>query len=173
MGDILIDTEAVVLALQKVYKERHLSIDKAHAIVNEAYPDLLISRSTIAKLFRKGGEKDSYNYESTLRPIANALLKIEDIAPDDEPETVVYKSILKLKKDTIDDFEEKQKDYDELKSQIAHYQETLDLLRRQIDYKDERIDKLLAANERQSITIEQMTAKLLSCPCPHKEGACQ
>ena len=170
MDNILIDTEAVVLALQKVYRERKLSVDKAHKIVNDAYPDLLISRTTIARLFRKGGEKDSFNYEATLRPVANALLKIEDIAPDDKPEDQAYKALLKLKKDTIDELADKQKDYDELKVQVAHYQQTLELLNQQIAYKDERIDKLLATNERMSLTNERLTERLLSCPI---HGECQ
>ena len=93
------------------------------------------------------------------------MLDLETIEPSDDTDTQAMKSIMKLKKDIIDELEYKLKDYEDMKSQIAHYQQTLELLDKQIAYKDTRIDRLLAANERQSVIIDRLTERLISCPC--------
>ena len=152
------DIASVVDGLREIYVERELSIDKVYEIVKAYDPSKEVSRSTIAKVFRKNGDKD-FKWEATLRPICNALLQMDNIETKDNPETRVYKSVLRLKKDS----------YEELKMQVAHYQETLELLNQQIQYKDSRIDTLLATNERQAITNERLTERLLTCT----SGMCQ
>ena len=152
MDIIDFDIASVVDGLRELYDERGLSVDKAYEIVKAYDPTKEVSRSTIAKVFRKGGDKD-FKWEATLRPICNALLRMDDFEKKDDPETKVYKSVLKLKRDS----------YDGLKTEVMHYQETLELLNQQIQYKDSRIDKLLATNERQAITNERLTERLLTC----------
>ena len=125
-------------------------------------------KTTLARVFKPGSENEIFRYEATLRPIANALLDIEEIEADDTLDTQAIKAILKLKKDIIDELEEKLKGYEDLKVREAHYQQTLELLNKQITYKDERIDKLLSTNERLSLTIERLTEQLLTCPCRNK-----
>jgi len=160
MDIIDFDIASVVDGLREMYEERGLSIDKVYEIVKAYDPSKEVSRSTIAKVFRKNGDKD-FKWEASLRPICNALLHMDDFEKKDAPETKVYKSVLKLKKDS----------YDNLKKDVAHYQEIIELLNQQIQFKDERIDKLLATNERQAITNERLTEKLLSCP--NQYGECK
>ena len=165
MNNTMIDTKAVITALKKVKEDRNLSIDKIYNIVAENDPASEVSRTTVARVFREGSEEQIFKWENTLRPIANALLDLEALEPSDNNDTKAMKSILKLKKDIIDELEDKLKDYEDLKSQVAFYEKTLQLLNEQIAYKDSRIDKLLDTNERQSITIERITERLMTCPC--------
>ena len=109
MSNKMIDTRDVILALKKVKKEQKLSIDKILAMVEQQDPSKAVSRTSIARVFRKGSEDHIFKYEATLRPIANALLDIENIETNDDTETTAYKSILKLKKDLIDELETKLK----------------------------------------------------------------
>lgn len=147
MGDIMIDTVQVINNLREMYKERGLSIDKAEKIIKEKYGEVAPSRSSIARVFSPTGGYD-FNWEHTIRPIADSFLDLEDIKPTDNAEDRIYKSILKLKKDA----------YEDLEIKVKHQAETIGLLNKQITFKDERIDKLLALNEK-------LTERLLSCPC--------
>ena len=169
MNSTMIDTKAVILALKKVKRDKRLSIDKIFDVVQTNDPASAVSRTTIARVFRKGSESQIFKWEASLRPIANALLDLETIEPSDDTDTQAMKSIIRLKKDIIDELEYKLKDYEDIKAQIAHYQQTLELLNEQITYKDTRIDRLLATNERQSVIIERLTERLISCPCRNNQ----
>lgn len=162
------NTKDVILKLKEVKKEKGLSLDKIIALIeeNEEY----VSKSTLSRVFSDGSEDRGFRYETTLRPIANALLDIETIEDSDDPDTQAYKSILKLKKDVI---EENSKKIAELQEELqnqktryhkkferetAHFQRSLDFATAQIALKDKRIDQLLDMNEK-------LTQQLLSCPC--------
>ena len=111
-----------------------------------------------------------FRYETTLRPIANALLDIETFEEDDNIDTKAMKSILKLKKDLLQELEEqnaalkqelkdaKLKYHEKLKVESDKYQKSLDFAMNQIELKDQRITQLLDANI-------QLLNQLLSCPC--------
>ena len=171
MSNKMIDTRDVILALKKVKKEQKLSIDKILAMVEAQDPSKAVSRTSIARVFRKGSENQIFKYEATLRPIANALLDIENIETTDDTNTKGYKSILKLKADIIDELEakvqsvetaEQQKYQQKLDELTENYQRTIDFLNNQIVLKDKRIDQLMDANQK-------YMDELLSCPHRGKE----
>ena len=142
----MIDTRDVILALKQVKDEKNLSLDKILALMNEKGE--FVSKTTLARVFREGSEDEIFRYEATLRPIANALLDMEEIEKDDDIDTQAYKSILKLKKDLIVELKEeldKEKDkyHDKLEKQTAHFQKSIDFLNNQIALKDKRIDQLM------------------------------
>lgn len=151
------DIERVVDSLRELYVENHLSIDKALDIVKEYDPTSAVSRSTIAKVFRKNGDKN-FKWEATLKPIANALLN----CPEIESGTFdVYNSVLKLKQDTIKGIQterdkEKIKYHEDLEKKIEQFQKSLDFLKAQVELKDQRITQLLDANL-------ALQTKLLNC----------
>ena len=164
-------SEDVILKLKEVKKEKGLSLDKILVMVenNGEY----ISKSTLARVFRDDSENSSFRYEETLRPIANALLDIETIEADDDPDTKAYKSLLKFKKELIIDLEdkiktvestEKLKYQDKLQKEVDKFQRSLDFLKNQIELKDKRIDMLLSANERLSVTNDRLINQLMDCP---------
>ena len=172
------NTKDVILKLKEVKKEKGLSLDKILIMVenNGDY----ISKSTLARIFRDDSENGSFRYEETIRPIANALLDIETYEDDDDPETLAYKSLLKLKMSVIDENskkiaelqeqvkektnEEKLKYQAKLQKELDKFQKSFDFLKNQIELKDKRIDQLMDANDRLSITNDRLIHQLMDCP---------
>lgn len=176
--DNLTNTKDVILALKKVKQEKSLSLDKIMVLIEESGG--YVSKTTLSRVFAKGSEEQLFRYETTLRPIANALLDIENIEKDDETDTIAYKSILKLKMAVIEENsrkikelqssisemkqeadaklnKEKLKFHEKLEKETAHFQRSLDFAMRQIELKDSRIDQLLQMNS-------QLMNQLLNCP---------
>lgn len=163
MNTGMINTKDVILALKKVKKEKGLSLDKILILMNEKESSTAVSKTTLARVFREGSEDEIFRYEATLRPIANALLDIEEIETSDSIDTQAMKSILILKQEIITELENKLKSVES--SDIGYYNRVIEHYKRQIELKDKRIDQLLDSNDRQQKTIEKLTDQLLSCPC--------
>lgn len=172
------NTRDLILKLRAVYKEKSLSYDKMMSEMeqNGEYT----SKSTLSRLFGNNWEKYSFDYEKTLIPIANVLLDVEHFEDDDDADTKAYKSLLRFKMSVIDN---NSKQIEELKQQIAEvstkerskyldkleketekFQRSLDFLKHQVELKDQRIDLLMAANERLSVTNNQLISQFLDCP---------
>ena len=100
------DTKEIILALKKVWEEKDLSIDKTLALVNEKVGEGAVSRSTVQRVFAKDSENNTsgFRYETTLKPLCNALLDIETDEAYDSADTLAYKSILRYKKELIEDY---------------------------------------------------------------------
>jgi len=172
------NTRDVILKLKEVKKEKGLSLDKILIMVenNGEY----ISKSTLSRIFAEGSEEKSFRYEETIRPIANALLDIENYEDDDDSETKAFKSILKLKMRVIDEnskkieeleeqvketaSKEKAKYHQKLSAELSKMQKSLDFAMRQIELKDRRIDQLMDANDRLSVTNDRLINQLMDCP---------
>ena len=179
------NTRDVILKLKEVKQEKGLSLDKILIMVenNGEY----ISKSTLSRVFKDGSEDSSFRYEETIRPIANALLDIENEEDDDDAETLAFKSILKLKMRVIDEnskkieelqeqvketaSKEKAKYHEKLSAELSKMQKSLDFSMNQIELKDKRIDLLMQANERLSITNNKLLEQFLQCPL--KNEGCQ
>ena len=173
MDKIMIDTQNVIDSLQKIYKKRGLTQKKAYEIVHEYDPANCPSETTIARIFRKGAKAENFRWETTLRPIANALLNLEDIDSSDDPEEQAYKSIMRLKKDQLgkakDELEDEKTRYHEsLADETAKFQKSLDFAMHQIKLKDDRIDLLMRQNERLSIMNNRMLEQLMDCPLKNR-----
>ena len=169
MDIIMIDTQNVIDSLQKIYKKRKLTQQKAYQIVYDFDPLNCPSETTIARVFRKGAKAENFRWEASLRPIANAILNLEEIDPGDSPEEQALKSMLKLKKDQLgivneEREEEKDKYHKRLAEELDKFQKSLDFLKKQIELKDERIDYFMWANERLSITNDRLINQLMECP---------
>ena len=167
MNNNMIDTRDVILSLKHVKREKRLSLDKILDMMQEKDPATAVSKTTLSRVFAKGSEDQLFRYETTLRPIANALLDMEEIESGDDIDTQAMKSILKLKKDLIFELEsklqtiqteEQLKYHQKLEKETAKFQKSIDFLKSQIDLKDKRIDQLLDANV-------QLLNNLLTCPC--------
>jgi len=164
MNNIMVDTEKIIDSLRAVYEERGLSVDTAYDLVYAKDPANCPSRTTIARIFRKNGKKNGFSWELSLRPVANALLNL-----DDKPDSQVVKSILKLKKDTIEELEEKlnaekEKYHEKLAAETDKFQKSLEFLKHQVELKDKRIDILLESNDRLSVTNNKLLNQFLNCP---------
>ena len=153
------NTKEVILNLKKVKEEKGYSLDTILEMIEENGE--FVSKSTLSRVFRDGSEDQSFNYDGTLSPIANALLD------DDNADTKAFRAILKLKKDLINELKdelkavetkEKEKYHEKLGKMAAEYQKTMAFYADQIALKDKRIDMLMEDNH---ILLTQ----LLTCSC--------
>ena len=167
MAEIMTNTRDVIIKLKEVKKEKNLSLDQIVSLVENN--NQFVSKTTVSRVFAKGSESKSFRYENTLRPIANALLDMETIEEYDDTDTQAYKSILKLKKDLIAEYEAQNKElkeeltkqklkyHEKLATERNKFQKSLDFCREQISLKDKRIDQLLSSNM-------ALMDHLLNCP---------
>lgn len=175
----MINTKDIILKLKEVKEEKGLSYGKILELI-ENNGDFL-SKSTLSRLFAEGSEDETFNYETTIRPIANALLDIEDIEASDTTDTKAMKSLLKYK---IERIEELERQIEELKLSLAEekvkYHEKLDIereqsrrsiefLKEQIALKDKRMDQLLNAVFTKDAQHKELLDTILACPARKTE----
>ena len=148
-------TRDLIIKLKAVKEEKGLSINKIADLIEENGD--FISRSSIQRVFADGSEDSSFRYEETIRPIAKALLDIENIEDNDSLDTATLKALLKYKIQRIEDLEnqlehlqaaldnEKLKRHEKIDDIRAEYEKKIDFLKEQIELKDKRMDLLLDA----------------------------
>ena len=119
----------IIRNLKRVRNEDGLSISD---IVNMCENNgEAVSESTVKKVFADGSEAFSFHYESTLKPIINALLGDHEEAP----ETEMMISVAEFKAAKIKDLEVQMARMEE------SYKRRIEFLKNQIEIKDARIDK--------------------------------
>lgn len=147
------NSKDVILKLKEVREEKGLS-----------YADILdlmekngdfVSKSTLSRVFAEGSEDIKFRYEDTIRPIAKALLDIENIEEDDELDVRAMKSLLKLKMQRIEELERelekaKFKNHEKIEKEREQFRRSLDFLKEDLAYfketvkqKDEQIAGLM------------------------------
>ena len=166
-------TKNMIEQLKKVYKERNLSYDKIRAMI-EANGDYAPSKSTLSRLFSDDSDAESFSYEATIRPIANALLDIEEIEEDDNADTGAMKALLKYKMERIEELErvlaeEKVKHHEKLDAEREDHRKKTDFLIKQIELKDKRIDQLMDAVFTKDSQHKELLGTILSCPARKQE----
>ena len=105
-----------------------------------------VSLTTLRRVFADNSESnaDSFNYENTLLPIAEALLNVEDLpTPSDSPyakEIEGLKSVIHVQNEEIARLHEMK---EHLESRITFLLEQIERKDRRMDEKDEMIRKLM------------------------------
>lgn len=175
-------SKEVIVRLKQVREEKGYSFgDIAKIMKAKGIPT--ISKSTLSRLFSDEAETINFDYEYTIRPVAEALLDTDTIEENDDTDTKAMKSFIQYKKSVIDDLERRLKEADAEKDKAvlkAHekfdverkqLQETISLLREQVAFKDKRIDSLMASNDRKEERIEKkdelyqdLLKRILECP---------
>lgn len=168
------NTKDIIIQLKKVREERGLSFNDILQMM-ENNGDYL-SKSTLSRVFADGSEENSFKYEETIRPIANALLDIDEIEDDDNVDTVAIKTILKYKIDRIEELEqllekkelelaeEKVKYHEKLDKEREQSRRSIEFLKEQISLKDKRMDQLLEAVFKKDAQHKELLDTILSCP---------
>lgn len=119
----------IIRNLKRVKSENGLSISE---IVNLCERNgESVSETTIKKVFSDGSEALGFNYESTLKPIVNALLGDHE----ETAETDMMISVAQFKEEKIKDLEAQMARMEE------SYKRRIEFLKDQIEIKDARIDK--------------------------------
>lgn len=151
----MIQTKDIILQLKEVREEKGLSYNDILDLM-EKNGDFL-SKSTISRVFADGSEEMNFRYEETIKPIANALLDIENIEDDDTIDTKAMKALLKFKSQRISEMErqieqletaldkEKIRANEKLEQERERFNRSIDFLKEQISLKDKRMDLLLNA----------------------------
>lgn len=173
------NTKEIITKLKEVRDEKGLSYNDILKTMEEKniYP---VSLSTLSRVFSEGSEDLGFNYEQTIRPIAEALLNIEEITEDDDMDVQAMKSLLKYKIKVIEDLERENKDlkvslaneknkyHEKLDKEREEYRRRIDFLTNQINLKDKRMDQLLEAVFTKDQKHDELLKLILSCPARSK-----
>ena len=177
------NTKDLIIKLKKVKEEKGLSLTDIMNIM-EAKGQYPLAKSTLSRVFGEGSEELSFKYEETIRPIANALLDIETIEPDDNMDMQALKSFLKYKIERIEELEsqvarlevalnkEKIKYHEKLDKERAIFDSRIDFLKTQIDLKDKRMDQLLDAVFTKDSQHKELLQLILNCPARNGNTEC-
>ena len=163
----------VILKLKKVREEKKLSYNDILDLMekNGKY----LSKATLSRVFADGSEEIKFRYEDTIKPIADALLDIENIEDDDTTDVQAMKTILKYKSDRITELEDRIKELEsaldkqkiraseKLEEERERFNRSIEFLKEQVAYKDKRMDMLLSAVQKKDELHEEMLEKLLMC----------
>lgn len=175
------NTKDIIVKLKEVREEKGLSYNDIMELM-EKNGDYL-AKSTLSRVFAEGSEEQSFRYEETIRPIANALLDIETIEDTDNMDVRAMKSLLKYKIERIEDLEkqiehlqtaldkEKIKHHEKLEEERERFNRSIDFLKEQVAYKDKRMDLLLNSVYEKDALHKEMLEKILKCSkCEKYEG---
>lgn len=167
------NSKDLILKLKEVKERDNLSLGDIETRTEENGEH--VSKTTLSRVFSEGSEDIQFKFESTLKPIANALLDIDTIEEDDDLDTQGLKIMLKLKADKIKELEaaldhEKVKHHEKLDKEREQSRRSIEFLKEQIQFKDKRIDFLLDAVFEKDKQHKEMLEKLLKCQhCPNNE----
>ena len=171
-------TKDLIIKLKEVREEKGLSFNDILDLMekNGNY----LAKSTLSRVFADGSEEWNFKYEETIRPIANALLDIENEEETDDLDTKALKALLKFKIERIEELEqqieqlesaldkEKIKSHEKLDEERERFNRSIDFLKEQIAYKDKRMDLLLDAVFQKDQQHKEMLEKVLKCSkCPN------
>ena len=163
----------VILKLKKVREEKNLSYNDILDLMekNGKY----LSKATLSRVFAEGSEEIKFRYEDTIKPIADALLDIENIEDDDTTDVQAMKTILKYKSDRITELEDRIKDLEsaldkqkikaneKLEEERERFNRSIEFLKEQVAYKDKRMDFLLDSVSEKDKLHKEMLEKILRC----------
>ena len=167
------NTKDLIMKLKAVREEKGLSYNDILDLM-EKNGDFL-AKSTISRVFADGSEEMSFRYEETIRPIANALLDIENIEDTDDMDIRAMKSLLKYKIQRIEELEqqiehlktsldkEKLNSHEKLDAERERYNKSIDFLKEQVAYKDKRMDLLLEAVQEKDKLHREMLERIMKC----------
>lgn len=175
------NTKDLILKLKEVREEKGFSYNDILELM-EKNGDYL-AKSTISRVFAEGSEEQGFRYEETIRPIANALLDIENDEETDDMDVRAMKALLKYKIQRIEELEqqieqlktaldkEKIKYHEKLDEKQEQFQRSIEFLKEQVAYKDKRMDLLLDSVSEKDKLHKEMLEKILKCSkCEKYEG---
>lgn len=146
------DTKEIIMKLKEVKQAKNLSLTDIVEMTGN-----FVSKTTVQRVFADGSEENSFRYEETIRPIATALLDIDNMEETDNSDIQAMKTILKYKMERIEELEcqisklesefnkEKLRNLERIEQERTQYEKKIDFLKEQISLKDKRMDLLLEA----------------------------
>lgn len=169
------NTKDIIIQLKQVREERGLSYSDILALM-EKNGDYL-AKSTISRVFADGSEELSFRYDETIKPLATALLDLENIEDDDSMDVRAMKTLLQYKSKRIEELErliaDKEAEFDREKVALLEKMDaerttwgrSIEFLKNQIDLKDKRMDQLLDAVFKKDVLYNELLEKTMNCHC--------
>ena len=182
MEDKLTSTRDLVIRLKEVFVSSGMKQSELIAIM-EKNGDYVV-KSTVSRFLKDGSEDEDFSYTRTIQPIARALLGMETIEDDDSKDIQAMKSLVQYKKHVIIDLEEeleaqkqklveeKEKFHAKLEKEREQFQRSLDFLKKQIEFKDKRIDTLLDFVSKRDEQNQMLLDRMMMCP-NYKRKECE
>ena len=153
---------SIIVKVKKVREENGLTCQAVYDLVQKSGAD--VSLSTIKRIFEDGSETYGFQYESTLKPVVDAVLGIygdSQAATADEADAM--KAVIDFKSDRITELEA------QLQRCEESYKRRIEFLKTQISLKDERIDRRDAMIEKLLDALPICKQKgCESCVCPSR-----
>ena len=171
----------LIIQLKKVRQEKHLSFNDILDLMEENGDYL--SKSTLSRVFAEGSEDVSFRYDETIRPIANALLDINNLEADHDVNIPALVEVVQQNERFIKELqrqitemelksdEERLADFEKMENERQSWSRSIEFLKDQISKKDARIDILLSSVEKKDEIINSLHDQLqtlqdliMSCP---------
>ena len=137
-------TQEIIRSLKAVQEKQNLSIPQIKSMLDAT--GAYVSTTTLRRVFAEGSEEnDSFNYETTLRPIAQVLLHDRGHYTQDEivlAKYEMYEAICRHKDEVVDGLRKQLEALrDEHDARCKECEGRMDFLMHQIELKDKRIDE--------------------------------
>ena len=137
-------TQEIIRSLKAVQEKQNLSIPQIKTMLDST--GAYVSMTTLRRVFAKDSEtEDSFNYETTLRPIAQVLLHDRGHYTQDEivlAKYEMYEAICRHKDEVVDGLRKQLEALrDEHDARCKECEGRMDFLMHQIELKDKRIDE--------------------------------
>lgn len=169
------DTKELIAKLRAVKEDKGLSLNDIVEMTGKA-----VSKSTLQKPFSEDADETTFRYETTLKPVANALLDIDTLEADDQDNVQAMKLLLKYKSQRIEELEdtvkkltasldrEKIKRHEAVDEERRRAERQEELFREQLSFKDKRMDLFMDSMFKKDEQIQAMMEKILRCQkCEH------
>lgn len=150
------ETKEIIYRLKEVREEKKLSYNQIIAMMEENGD--YVSKATLSRLFSEGSEKLTFDYENTIKPIANALLDIDNDEETDNMDVQAMKSLLRYKSRLIESLETeietlketheteianlKVEYHERMDNERAQSRRSIEFLKEQVSLKDQRLNYL-------------------------------
>lgn len=170
-----VESKQIIEQLKEVRTLKKLSFQDIISMMEENGD--YISKTTLSRVFSEGSEDINFKYEDTIRPIANALLDINNLEDDDTLDIRTMKTILRYKMQRIEELErqvellenkidkEKIKYHKKIDKEREAHQRSIEFLKNQIELKDKRMDQLLDAVFHKDQEMNRLLDRILNCNC--------
>ena len=136
-------TQEIIVNLKKVREKKNLTIPQIKAMVDAS--GAYVSKTTIRRVFADNSESDdSFNYETSLRPIAAALLVNDEVAEDElsRAKFETFEAIGRHKDEVIETLQRQLADVKaEHDNRCRECEGRMNFLMHQIELKDKRMER--------------------------------
>ena len=130
-----LDTRDLIISLKEIKTARNLTPQKIFEMLELA--GYHVSLNSIKKMFEPGSEDKHFNFHSTVQPVSRVLLGIYGSKSGDV-ETDALRADIRVKAELIEKLEQ------EVINEKTDARRRIEFLTRQIDLKDQRIDRLMS-----------------------------